>query len=327
MTCQLHISTHWVLAIIFATATCMADTPVTAKRSSPTQISDSITELEVQDRLNLSAEQRQKIAELGKVRDAKLAEISAQRKNDGAATWTKKQEITGQFEKKVRDELSSEQRARWSRLKQLHFASFAGPAWRLLEEEMQNELKLTDSQAAAVDELQKEFCRECERIMDATGQVEPTSGKSRWESAFMIKVREASATFAARRDTLLQKVLTPLQYDRWIEIEWQRAAEEGGPTVFLERSVIEYLSLSGAQQREIQGVVDETKRQVEKERKERHFFEATKIPAANLPKALAVLTPHQRQRWADLLGKPYHDRLSQLRNPASPPANEKKPPP
>jgi hypothetical protein len=164
-----------LLAVVLISTACNADTsPVAAKKRAPTQISAEITAMEVQDRLNLLPEQRQKIAELAKERDAKLAELRAQPKRDGAAYYSHSQQITGEFEKLARAELSPQQQNQWSKLKQLNFASFAGPAWRVLDEELQDELKLADSQAAAVDELQKEFCRECERIMDATGQEEPT---------------------------------------------------------------------------------------------------------------------------------------------------------
>jgi hypothetical protein len=133
---------------------------------------------------------------------------------------------------------------------------------------------------------------------------------------------KASTTFTARRDKLLQKLLTPPQHDRWIEIEWQKKADEEGPSVLLEKGVVEYLSLSDAQQRQIQTIAAETKQQVETEEKNRHFVEAMKKPAANLPKALAVLKPHQKQQWGDLLGKPYRDQRSQLIHSVSPPAEK-----
>jgi hypothetical protein len=324
MACRLPFPTRCLFAAVLTAAACNADTsPIAANKRSPTQISAEITAGEVQDRLNLSPEQRQKIAELGKERDAKLADMRAQTKKDGAAYYSQYQQITGEFEKLVRAELSPQQQKQWSKLKQLNFASFSGPAWRVLEEELQDELKLADGQAAAVDELQKEFCRECERIMDATGQEEVPSGKSYWESAFMVKVREASATFDARRDTLLEKVLTRPQYDRWRQIEWQRAAGEIGPAVLLDKGAVEYLTLSDAQQREIQAIADATQRQVETERNERRFLEAMKTPSADLDKALAILTQQQRQLWADLLGKPYRDRMSRLRTQTSLPADDK----
>ncbi len=327
MTGQLQILACWVLATVLTTVTCKAeDLPTTVKRRSPTRISASITELEVQDRLSFSAEQRQKIAELVKERDANQAETHTQAKKESAATWRRRREITAEFEKKVRDELSPEQQTQWSRLKQLEFASFAGPAWRVLDNQMQEEITLTNTQAAAVDELQKEFCHEIERIMAATSEAERTTGTSQWKSAFMIKVREASAAFDARRDILLNKILTRRQYNRWIQIEWQRTAEQGGPAVLLEKSVIEYLTLSDAQQREIQTIADETKRQVEAERKERYFWEATKISAANLRKALTVLTLHQRRRWTNLLGQPYLGQFSRLGDTVPSLGHEEMPP-
>jgi hypothetical protein len=91
-------------------------------------ISASITEAAVQDRLNLSPEQRKKVAELAGQRDAKLAEMQTQAKRDGASTWTRQQEITREFEKQVGAELSQEQQKQWSSLKQLEFACFSGPA-------------------------------------------------------------------------------------------------------------------------------------------------------------------------------------------------------
>jgi hypothetical protein len=226
----------------------------------------------------------------------------------------------------VRAELSQEQQKQWSSLKQLEFACFSGPAWAALDEEMQTELELTDSQAAAIDELQKEFCRECERAMQATGQFERPAGVRFWDTPFMIKVREASATFDERRDALLQKILTRQQYDRWIEIEWQRAADRDGPAVFLEQAVVDYLKLSTDSKRQIQAIADETKRQVENEEKERRFYAATKIPRANLGQALTVLTSHQKQLWAALLGKPYHDRKWRLMNSTPAPTSDTRPP-
>jgi hypothetical protein len=116
------------------------------------------------------------------------------------------------------------------------------------------------------------------------------------------------------------------QYDRWIEIEWQRAADRDGPAVFLEQAVVDYLTLSDGQQRQIQAIADETKRQVEYEEKERRFYPATKIPRANLFRALAVLTSRQKQLWAGFLGKPYHDRMGRLRNSAPAPTSDTRPP-
>ena len=314
-----------MLVVGTSAATCKAEDQPAAKRRSPTQISASITESAVQDRLKLSAEQRQKIAELAKERDAKWAEIRGQQTKDRAIFDRYYVEIPDQFEKSVRDELSPEQQKQWSRLKLAASVWAFGPAPRVLDEEMQDELKLTDSQAAAVDELQKEFCRECERIMDATGQAEPTPGMS-WGDVFLIKVQEAQATFNNRRDTLLKKVLTRPQYDRWREIEWQKAADANGAAVLLDKSVIEHLALSDSQRREIQAIADETKRQVESEQRKGRVWEAMKMRGADLPKALARLTVPQRQRWAALLGKPYRDLWTQLKNSPSPSADEKKPP-
>jgi hypothetical protein len=311
------------LAIVLAAATCKSEEPpATAKKRLPTRISASVIAPEVQDRLKLSSDQRKRIAELGAELDAKLAALRAQPGAKGRVTWSQEQEVTDQFEKQVRPELSPEQQKQWSRLKWLEMATFSGPGWAVLEQDMQTELKLADRQAAVIDELQKEFCRECERIVDNMAEAQAPPGIGSGQSPIMIKVYEANAAFDARLRPLLEEVLSPEQHSRWGEIQWQRTAERTGPAVLLEKSVIEYLALSETQQREIQRISDEATHQFEVEQKEGRFSAAMKIPVASLAKALAVLTPRQKRLWASLLGEPFRDLLWQLRDSAPAATND-----
>lgn len=305
------------LPAIFMLRSCNAeDSPKKVQGKLPTTISATITDPEVQDRLSLSEDQHRKIAKLHDEEQAETRRLRDLPESKGHLTWSQIQEVEERFKAKVKTLLTAEQQKQWSILERLEFVTISGPAREILNADMRLELQLSDAQALAVDELQREFCRECERIaLEST--IETSPGTSWWESPFMKKVFEAQADYDARLDPLLEKTLNAAQQSRWQEIQWQRSAARDGPAVLLHQSVVEYLAITPDQRQEIEAAANESQRQEDEERKKGEYVAAMRLPAANLEKSLTVLNSSQKRRWTMLLGKPFRDRWARASDAAA----------
>jgi len=311
--CDPHLLTLFVLlpAMVIPAHCTAEDAAEKAVAKMPTGISASITDQEVQDRLQLSEDQREKIAALDAVRNTELAQLRETPPKDNRSSFAQMREVTNRFDEGARELLSAEQRKEWSRLKSLHGVSLIFSVQRILGDEVRKELQLTNEQVVAIDGLQREFYRECERIADQIEDTDAAVTTEWWDQPLMKKARDIASAFESRLDSLIDKTLMPAQQFRWSQILWQRAAADRGPALLLEDSVIKYLALSDKQRSEIDEIAKATDRDANAEREQHHWGEAMRIPSANLKKALVILTRIQRHRWDQMLGRPFRERFLQ----------------
>ncbi len=155
----------------------------------------------------------------------------------------------------------------------------------LARPDVQRELNLTEQQKAKINEMQQ-----AQRLaMQELRNLPPEERRQR-----MQEIRQKNDPTTVLNDTQKKRL-------RELELQWT------GPVALMNPEVAKEVGLTTEQQSKIQGIIQEQMQAM------REQFQGGGQPGANFQqmreqvekRILEVLTPAQRQKWQEMLGKPF----------------------
>jgi hypothetical protein len=164
---------------------------------------------------------------------------------------------------------------------------------------VQQELKLTEQQRRAIDDLPRRVRESLQADFDQL--------KGLQEAERREKSRELRTKFQAEFPKALAAILTPAQQNRLKQLNLQHS----GLTAFTEPDVVRSLQLSDDQKKEIDNHVHECQKAIlEAYRHLGETDEARKKASLVRKEALAkienVMADQQRKLWKEMIGAPFH---------------------
>lgn len=152
----------------------------------------------------------------------------------------------------------------------------------LMREDVQKELNLSQTQKAKLEQLRQEMQQAMQELRD----LPPEQRRERMQ-ALRQKYDPATILNETQRKRL-----------RELELQWQ------GPFALMDPEVAKQVGLTEEQQAKIRGIIQEAFQSVRGQPGER-MQEFQKAREQAEKKILEVLTPAQREKWQQMLGKPF----------------------
>jgi Spy/CpxP family protein refolding chaperone len=200
-----------------------------------------------------------------------------------------------------------ERRRRWRTL---------GPMSRLDRTALQDELRLTDAQRAAIRRLLDEWIDECEQLYQASA----ASGPAPSAGELGVKL---SPKYEQRRDDLIRDSLSNQQRERLAQIELQMNMSIASAKELARPELAAKLKLTPEQRKRVDAILQQHAEQQRAARAKALPGERPKLQFLFLS-GLEVLTAEQKQELRKLIGKPFGfgARLEQALSDDSEPGTE-----
>lgn len=161
----------------------------------------------------------------------------------------------------------------------------------LMREDVQKELNLSQTQKAKLEQMRQEMMQAMQQLRDL-----PPEQRREQRQALQQRYDPTSVLTDAQRKRL-----------RELELQWQ------GPSALLDPEIARQVGLTEEQQAKIRGIIQESFQAMRErfqpgqppEQSGDRMQEIQRAREQTEKKILEVLTPAQRERWQQLLGKPF----------------------
>ena len=259
----------------------------------------SLIEPDIQEKLNLSEDQRKVI----KILQSDCQKAWKQQRQLRSQLlpgeyFQKWREATKPFVQPARDLLSDEQTELLSEIQFQGAAGVFSPVREFKDAKLQAELNLSSEQIESLDRLHNQFLDELRQYKNELDKERPP-GQTWWESPFAKAAFRAGRDFEPRLRELRDQLLTEEQQARMTQIDWQRNCFDDGIKVLLRPEVAEYLQLTTAQLASMQKLSEDSK---DLSADRGNVFVGRR---KTLRKGIMLLTRDQKSRWDGMIGKPF----------------------